>query len=224
MKSDLLVKLLLVATLATSVFAEDMGGNSDNDLKSWDGKKAQDTKDHRQLRIGMLSGSGIYHLKDGSGNHSSNINMKSASGYEFSLVSGKSNQKGFDLRSVLTLQFNSWNNGYVTDVSDIMFLGGGEFAYNINKYISPFIGYYGGIGVADAGSDTNYYTGANYDNSSQLAYDLGLFAGVSGEFYESLGYYAKYNFYSYKGFNIDENTIGVRMSPTTLKIGISYTF
>lgn len=205
MKKNLLLSTLLITTLATAGFASDMEGNTD-------------TKDHRQLRIGILSGSGTYIVENAYGTQSEDRNINSASGYEISLVSAKSNQDGFDYRSVLTLQFNDWTNKYDQKFSDIMFLGEGEFAYNINKNVSPFVGYYGGIGTTDA---TEGWTS---NSSSQLTYDLGLFVGISGDFYEALGYYAKYNFFSTKGFNVEDDTLGYRMSPTTLRIGVSYTF
>jgi hypothetical protein len=218
MNKRLLVNTLLVATLATSTFAGDIDGDTKNDLISEN--IVEDTKDYWQLRIGMIGGSGTYFLKNLYGMQSEDGDINSASGYEFSLVSDKSNQIGFDYRSVLTLQFNDWTNQFDKDFSDIMFLGEGELAYNINKYVSPFIGYYGGIGATDASTAYDSY----FDSSSQITYDLGFFAGVSGNIYEDFDYYAKYNFFSTKGFNVNNDTIGYRMSPTTLRIGVSYTF
>jgi hypothetical protein len=218
MNKRLLVNTLLVATLATSTFAGDIDGDTKNDLISEN--IVEDTKDYWQLRIGMMSGSGTYIIKNGYGIQSEDRAINSASGYEFSLIGDKSNQIGFDYKSVLTLQFNDWTSKFDKDFSDTMFLGEGELAYNINKYVSPFIGYYGGVGITDSSAAYDSYS----NSSSQITYDIGFFAGVSGNIYESLGYYAKYNFFSTKGFNINGNMIGYRMSPTTIRVGVSYTF
>lgn len=94
------------------------------------------------------------------------------------------------------------------------FLGEFEFAYNINRYISPFVGFYGGIGVTNIPLT---------DESNLLTYDLGLSVGASGEIYQNFGYYAKYTT-GMKGYNIRDNTLGVRQTPTSVKVGLSYTF
>lgn len=222
MKKIVLSLSTLLLLSASSASAEEfVSGDEDlaNAKETHEYDNPQDNKEHYQVRVGFATTSGTYHLEDGYGNTSIDYDINSASSFEVSLVGGRKYAEGLNYRDVLTLQFNKWSSRGA-DFSDTMFLGEGEVAYNINKYLSPFAGWYGGVGITDA-TDTS---SANYDNSSQLTYDLGLFVGISGDVYKGIGYYAKYNFYSWKGFDIDDNTIGVRMSPTSLRAGVSYTF
>lgn len=211
----------IVLTLSTAMLlsgATAIADDFSNATETHEFDNPQENKDHYQVRVGMLATSGTYNVVDNNGNTSSDYNIENGSGFELSLVSGKKYAQGIDFRTALTLQFNSWSTPFGADISDTMFLGAGEIAYNINKYLSPFFGYYGGIGISNVSDNSAY------DNSSQLTYDLGLSVGISGDVYKNFGYYAKYNFVGWKGFNIDDNTRGIRMSPTSLKVGISYTF
>lgn len=167
-----------------------------------------------QVRLGMSTTSGTYTVEDAAGNTSQDIDLNNGSGFEVSLVSGVDKSEGFDFRSALTLQSNDIQLGTGANTSDIMLLGEFEFAYNINEYISPFIGFYGGIGLTDI-PDT--------DESGLLTYDLGFLVGVSGAIYEDFGYYAKYTVGT-KGYNVANDTLGVRQNPSSMKLGVSYTF
>lgn len=172
-----------------------------------------------QVRLGMSTISGTNTLKGANGSTSPAYDLKDGSGLEVSLVSGVDKNEGFDFRSALTLQSNNItrgtdNNNLNYKTSDIMLLGEFEFAYNINKYISPFVGFYGGVGVTKIPAK---------DESNLLTYDLGLSIGASGEIYQNFGYYAKYTA-GMKGYNVDDNTVGVRLKPTSIKVGLSYTF
>lgn len=177
-----------------------------------------------QVRLGMSNTSGTYALEDADGVIRSALDLKDGSGFEASLVAGVDRNDGFDFRIGLTLQSNNitvglpqyYYTGYLkaSETSDIMFLGEYEFAYNINKYISPFIGIYGGIGLTKI---------PEINESNLLTYDLGALIGISGEIYQNLGYYAKYTT-GMKGYNIGENTVGIRQRPTSVKVGLSYTF
>ena len=95
-----------------------------------------------------------------------------------------------------------------------MLLSEVEFAYNINEYISPFVGFYGGIGLT---------TIPDINEDNLLTYDLSLLLGVSGMIYKDFGYYAKFTV-GIKGYNVADNTLGVRQKPQSMKIGVSYTF
>lgn len=161
----------------------------------------------------MASNSGIFHTEDGNGNKGSDFDM-SGTGFEVSVVGGVDKNKGFDFRPVLTLQSNNIELNNAVDSSDIMLVGEFEFAYNINEYLSPFVGLYGGVGstsIPDA------------DESGLLTYDLGFLVGVSGAIYKDFGYYAKYTA-GMKGYNVENDTVGIRQSPSSIKIGVSYTF
>ena len=167
-----------------------------------------------QVRLGMSTTSGTYTVEDAVGNTSQDIDLKNGSGFEVSLISGVDKREGFNLRSALTLQSNDIQLGTGYNTSDIMLLGEFEFAYNINEYINPFIGFYGGIGLTDV---------PDADESGLLTYDLGLLIGISGAIYEAFGYYAKYTI-GIKGYNVADDTIGIRQNPSSMKLGVSYTF
>jgi len=170
---------------------------------------AEDT----QVIVGMTSISGTMNLEDASGYTTPDYDM-SGSGFEVSIVGGVDKNEGFDFRPVLTLQSNKTTYNSTVDASDIMLLGEFEFAYNINEYISPFVGFYGGVG------STNI---PDWDESGCVTADLGLLVGISGAISEDFGYYGKYTVGS-KIYNIADDTIGVRTNPSTIKVGISYTF
>jgi|GEM_PF-4445626 len=166
-----------------------------------------------QVRLGMSSTSGTFHIEDSYDNQSPDYDI-SGTGFEVSIVAGTTKKPGFNLRPVLTLQSNSIKLDDAIDTSDIMFLGEFELAYNINEYVNPFVGFYGGIGSTSI---------SDLDESGLLTYDLGFLAGVSGAIYEDFGYYAKYT-YGMKGYNIADDTLGIRQNPSTIKLGVSYAF
>ena len=212
MKKNLL-SLIAMLLLNTSM----LSANDDNGMdESYEAN--QDTSDHIQLRVGMASIGGTFYLESGFGVTTPDSDLKNGSGFDVSLVTGVNRSKGFDYRSVLTLQLQDVTLGDVTlgDVkaSSTMFIGEGEIAYNINQYISPFIGFYGGIGVTDI---------PDINEKGNLTYDLGVLIGISGKIYKGLGYYAKYTA-GIKGFNVADNTTGIRQKPKVLRLGASYTF
>ena len=166
-----------------------------------------------QVRVGMTSISGTMNLEDASGSTTPDYDM-SGSGFEVSIVGGVDKNEGFDFRPVFTFQSNKTTYNSNIDSSDIMFLGEFEFAYNINEYASPFVGFYGGVGSTDI---------PDWDESGCLTADLGLLVGISGAIHEDFGYYGKYTVGS-KIYNIVDDTLGVRTTPSTIKIGVSYTF
>lgn len=165
-----------------------------------------------QVRLGISSISGTVHTVNASGYTSPYYNID-GSGFEVSLVSGVDKREGFYLRPVLTIQSNDTSIEGISS-SDIMLLGEFEFAYNINEDVSPFIGFYGGIGMTDI---------PVLNESGRLTYDLGLLIGVNGTLNQDFGYYAKYTA-GIKGYNIQNNTLGVRQSLSSMKLGVSYTF
>ena len=166
-----------------------------------------------QVRVGVTSISGTMNLEDEYGNTTPDFDM-SGSGFEVSFVGGVDKAEGFDFRPVLTLQSNKTTYDSTVDASDIMLLGEFEFAYNINEYASPFIGFYGGIGSTSI---------PDFDESRHTTADLGLLVGISGAIYEDFGYYGKYRIGS-KIYNVADDTVGVRTTPSTITVGVSYTF
>lgn len=213
MKKIVLSLSALLLLCGSAAVAEDF----ENARETHEFDNPQDTQEHYQLRVGYSMISGTYTYEDRFGSITGDRDITGGSSFEVSLVAGKQYTEGFDYKNVYTIQSNKWSDADSSkEFSDYMFLGEGEIAYNINKYVSPFVGWYGGIGVTDASSFPN--------SSTELTYDLGFFAGISGDLYKGFGYYAKYNFYSWKGFNVANNTYGYRMSPTTIRIGASYTF
>ncbi len=132
-------------------------------------------------------------------------------GWEISLIGGIDKSNGFDFRPVLTFQ-----SVEIEDVSTMSLLCEFEFAYNINRYISPFIGFNGGVGYIDFDSE---------DISNTARYQFGLFVGVSGEIYSDFGYYAKYEMSRngwYQGYDDADLLITEALSP--MRFGLSYTF
>ena len=171
---------------------------------------AEDT----QIRLGISTISGTATFEDAYGNTSQDFDLNDGSGLEVSFVFGVNKSDGFDFRSALTLQSNEVTIGRNLDTSDIMLLGEYELAYKINEYITPFVGFYGGVGATDI---------PDVDETGLLTYDLGFLLGVSGEIYKDLGYYAKYSI-GMKGYNSEDDVVGIRQNPTSMKFGVSYTF
>ncbi len=167
-----------------------------------------------QVRLGVSASTGTATIENTSNNTTATFDLKDGSGFEVSLVTGVDKEDGFDFRPALTLQSNDVTIGAGLDTSDIMLLGEFEFAYNINEYISPFIGFYGGIGATDLPA---------INESGLLTYDLGLLIGISGEVYKDLGYYAKYSIGT-KGYNFSDSSGGIRENLNSMKVGVSYTF
>ena len=137
-------------------------------------------------------------------------------GWEISYVGGLDTTEGFDFRPVFTFQ-----SVEIDSASTMTILGEFEFAYNINKYISPFIGFNGGLGYVDFDSDVNI------DNT--VRYQFGLFIGVCGEIYKGFGYYAKYESSAngmYNNFDTGTDDIDVitTQTSTPMRFGVSYTF
>ena len=215
MKKKILSFVAILALGSSALLAEDFS----DARETHEFEAPQDTSNHWQIRLGLASISGTYQIENAYGAVTSDRDITGGSGFEISFVSGKRFVEGWDYRSVLTIQSNTWENYVGNEVYDTMYLGEGEIAYNINEYFSPFFGFYGGIGITDASQSW-----PGYDDEAQLTYDLGFFVGASGDIAGGLGYYAKYNFASMKGFNVDYDTYGYRMSPTTLRMGVSYTF
>ncbi len=174
------------------------------------------------LRVGMIKSGGTYIFEDDDGHESPEFNLDD-DGFEISLVSGIDKSPGFDFRSALTFQkldgvLKVENNGHeydAIDTSTMLLLGDFEFAFNVNKFLTPFVGFSGGIGLTDFSSDYSE------EEESYLTSQLGAFVGVSGDIFEDFGYYAKFGM-AIRYIMADDGTIKESLNP--MQIGVSYTF
>jgi len=186
------------------------------------GLMAADDANHWMVRVGYIDAtSGTYNVEDTNGYTTSDKDMTN-SGFEISVLSGVDKGPGFDFRSGLTFQYSTGtlDGGYWSDVDEtnMYVLGEFEFAYNVNEYISPIVGFNGGLG------------GSKYDDGDyQLGAELGAFIGVNGDFYGKFGYYLKYGYSLRKVFDTndgdsitDADILTAELTPLTF--GVSYTF
>ncbi|MEA1983392.1 MAG: hypothetical protein U9N39_07600 [Campylobacterota bacterium] len=195
--------------------------NPDREEYSYESKKEVQSDvgsgEHSELRFGLISSSGTFNFEHTVYGESPEYDLE-GSGFEVSLVGGVERSTGFDYRSALTFQMNDIDlkkyGSTQDETSDMMLLGEYEFAYNINQYLSPFIGFYGGIGLTDMPSR---------DESSCFTYDIGWQVGLSGALYGGFGYYVKHTS-GYRGYNIADGDMFVAQDVTTMKYGISFAF
>lgn len=167
------------------------------------------------LRVGYKSANGTFKNEINSDTIDGDVEE---TGYELSFVVGTNRAKGFDFRPILTLQYSTGNLNNVTDSTALLFLGAFEFAYNINQFISPFIGFNGGIG-----NETFQNKQAGSKKYSLFAVQVDPFVGVSGDFIEHFGYYVKYGaLYRNHAQTDDGQFISLFMNDLT--IGLSYKF
>jgi len=176
------------------------------------------------LRVGMINSGGTYTIEDSDGDESPEYNLYDG-GFEISLVSGIDKSPGFDFRSALTFQKldgvlkMDYYGGEedIADTSTMLFSGEFEFAYVVNEYVTPFIGFSGGLGVTDVSAD------GEESEDNLLTSQLGAFVGVSGDFHENFGYYVKIGM-AVRVFTLDDYDYLVKESLNPINIGLSYTF
>lgn len=176
--------------------------------------------DSMMVRAGIVNSSGdaTYEIVDG--DYTSPEFDYDESGFEISLVGGVDTSEGFDFRPALTFQKIDTTIGLGSNDEDfasaMSLLGEFEFVYTINKYISPLVGFSGGLDYVDV----------DVENAEDgYGVQFGFFLGVSGEIYEGFGYYAKYAKVSKLTYFRDgDEDIIVDASITPIKFGISYMF
>lgn len=178
-----------------------------------DVEKYMASKSRNAWRIGILSSSGTYLVEDSNGNESPEFDLDE-SGFEIAYGSHIDENPGFDYRSFLRFQYSSPEFRGIFEGTTMMLHGDHEWAYKINQYITPFIGFNGGLGATEFDdSDDGWY----------LTVQLGLFAGVNGNITDKLGYYIRYG----KAIQMIadfENEEIIREGLSPLSLGVSYTF
>jgi hypothetical protein len=180
-------------------------------------KKTQLYSPSRMMfRIGKINLTGKYSLENLETSETKSIDDIEQEGWEFSIVGGVDTRKGFDFKPVVTLQWFKIIKSGDNMASNMSLLGEFEFAYNFNKYFSPFIGFNAGVGITDFNDDV---TDAGY--GAQFS----VFSGINGYFYNNYGYYIKLSaakktsYFTYQDINhyMSSNLLAI-------KYGLSYRF
>jgi len=167
------------------------------------------------LQLGFInlsflpSGTTTYDVTDDSGNTvASDVPLgDEESGFEISFISGVERDGFFDGRVGITFQSVD-----VYSRSTMSLLGEYILAFNISKYATPYIGVNGGLAYLQ-------------DNDSNLGFQFGAYAGITGEIVVGIGYYAEIG-KSMKGFSktYGSSDYFIVEYSTPVTIGVNYTF
>ncbi len=163
------------------------------------------------IRLGLANSGDIdYTVTNDDGDEIfSGTSTDSEDGWDVSVIFGVDSSEGFDYRGGFTLQSLDESS-----VSTMAVLGECEWAYNVNQYVSPFIGFNAGLGSIDV------------DDASP-SFHFGFFAGISGDVYENFGYYIKLES-SGKGYilssDYEDSDLMVVTSKVLTRLGVSYRF
>ncbi len=177
------------------------------------------------IRIGFLDGSGTHYAQYTDTATDEELDTPKydldESGFEVSLMFGLDENEGFDFRPGFTIQSTESENDLGGTVSNIALLAEFEFAYKINPYITPLVGFNAGIGMSSDDLDT--------EQEDLFALQGGLFVGVHGDIYNDFGYYVKYTL-SKRAIvlnDIDDSNVEDAIDKQTVSpitFGLSYTF
>jgi len=189
-----------------------------NDYFTLDSENTQQvaTPSRMMLRIAKINITGRYSLENLETYVTETVDDIEVDGISLSLVGGVSSNIGFDFRPLVTLQLLHIIESGDDLASNMTLLGEFEFAYNINNYFSPFIGFNAGVGITDF---DNKNTDAGY--GAQFS----LLLGLNGQLYEDIGYFTKLSATIKTSYFTHEDT-NFYMSSKRLAIeyGLSYKF
>lgn len=167
----------LLMTSAIVLANEPMSTGTDSyDNSGYDSVK----KNYSFVRVGYKSGSGDLTVED---SYSTVDFSEKEKGFEIGFGTNNTG-KTFGWRPIFSLIYNTGEASGVVDSKTILIQGEFEFYAQVHKYFAPFVGFSGGIGK------TSFENSYGYDESLTAA-QLGASVGVSGQFNNSVGYYAK---------------------------------
>lgn len=168
------------------------------------------------FRLAKISLWGKYSLENIETSTTKSVDDIEQYGWEFSIVGGVERERGFDFRPMVTFQWFKITRSGDNMASNISLLGEFEFAYNFNKYFSPFIGFNAGVGITDFDDEV---TDAGYGGQ------FSILAGISGNIYENIGYYTKVSLSKKTAYFTHENANHYMSSNLiSAKYGLSYKF
>ena len=168
------------------------------------------------FRIAKISLWGKYSLENLETYITKSVDDIEQYGWEFSIVGGVSRDEGFDFRPMVTFQWFDITKSGDNMASNMSLLGEFEFAYNFNKYFSPFVGFNAGVGITNFNDEV---TDAGYGGQ------FSILTGFSGLIYEHLGYYIKISATKKTSyFSHEEVNHYMSSDLLSLKYGLSYKF